>query len=301
MAQLSGVVTPLLTPFEDDGSIAEDLWAAHAKWILGQGGHYLSPFGTTGEALSIPIETRMRALEVLVEAGVPASAILPGTGLCALDETAMLTAHARDLGCPGAMTLPPFFYTGASEDGLFAYFSQLVEREGKGGLKLILYHIPSHAGVGVSPGLAARLNAAFPEVFVGYKDSSGDWSNTQAVLDAAPGLSVFPGSEAFLTQGLAAGGAGCISATCNINVAQIRKLYDAVQAGKETDALDARVKETRKIIQDAELIPAMKALLADRLNDRRWRNVCLPLMPPADGLGQRMAEALGDAVAHIAA
>ncbi|MEM9043447.1 MAG: dihydrodipicolinate synthase family protein [Pseudomonadota bacterium] len=299
MAQLSGVVTPLLTPFEADGSIAEDLWVGHAKWILEQGGHFLSPFGTTGEALSVPLTERMRAVELLVEAGIPASSIVPGTGLCALEETARLTAHARDLGCTGAMTLPPFFYTGASEDGLAGYFAHLISTVDPRDLKLVLYHIPSHAGVGISPSLAARLNRDFPDTVVGYKDSSGDWSNTQAVIDAAPNLSVFPGSEVFLTQGLTAGGVGCISATCNINVGEIRRLLDAVGAGQDTAALDASVKSTRKTIQDAGLIPAMKALLAYRLGDARWENIRLPLMPPSDGLGERVAEALGASVDHL--
>ncbi|MEM1277746.1 MAG: dihydrodipicolinate synthase family protein [Pseudomonadota bacterium] len=301
MQKLTGVVTPLLTPFDADGTIAQDLWINHAKWILAQGGHTLSPFGTTGEALSLSIETRMRAVELLVEAGIPADLIVPGTGLCALEETARLTAHARDLGCAGAMTLPPFFYTGADEDGLAAYFAELIATVGAKDLKLVLYHIPSHAGVGISPSLAARLNSAFPDVVLGYKDSSGDWSNTEAVITAAPGLSVFPGSEAFLTKGLATGGVGCISATCNINVAEIRRLYDTARAGEDVTALDASVKSTRKIVQDAGLIPAMKALLAYRLGEPRWRNTRLPLMPPADGLGERVSEALGDAVAHVAA
>ncbi|MBY8975640.1 dihydrodipicolinate synthase family protein [Rhodobacteraceae bacterium NNCM2] len=301
MTGLAGVVTPIMTPFEENGEIANDLWVAHAKWILAEGGHYLSPFGTTGEALSVSMRARMAAVEALVDAGIPADRLVPGTGLCSLEETRRLTAHARDLGCAGVMTLPPFFYTGASEDGLVRYFSELIDAEGQGALKLVLYHIPSHAGVGISPSLAARLNTAFPEIVVGYKDSSGDWGNTQAVIDAAPGLGVFPGSEAFLTKGLAAGGVGCISATCNINVGQIRRLYDGASAGEDVAALDAEVKSVRKTIQDAGLIPAMKALLAERLNEPRWRNVLAPLTPPEASLGATINAALGSAASHIAA
>ncbi|MEM9737319.1 MAG: dihydrodipicolinate synthase family protein, partial [Pseudomonadota bacterium] len=186
MAEIKGVITPILTPFNADGSLADDLWVAHANWVLGQGAHFLSPFGTTGESASVSLAERKRALEVLVSAGVPAERLIPGTGLCALAETVELSCHARDLGIAGVMTLPPFFYTGASEDGLVRYFEGLVAETGA--LPIVLYHIPSHAGVGVSPSLAARLNEAMPEVIVGYKDSGGQWENTQAVIDAAPGL-----------------------------------------------------------------------------------------------------------------
>lgn len=301
MSALTGVVTPILTPFEADGRIASDLWVEHAKWILAEGSHFVSPFGTTGEALSLSSRARMAAVEALIDAGVPPAQIIPGTGLCALEETRALTAHARDLGCAGVMTLPPFFYTGASEDGLARYFSELIEAEGQGGLKIVLYHIPSHAGVGISPTLATRLNIAFPEVVVGYKDSSGDWENTQAVIDTAPGLSVFPGSEVFLTKGLAVGAVGCISATCNVNAGQIRQLFDAFQAGEAVDRLDAEVKSVRKIVQDMGLIPAMKALLAHRRNEPRWRNVLAPLMPPDPAMGGHISSALGHAADHISA
>ena len=299
MIRFSGVITPLLTPFENDGMIAEDLWVGHAGWLLDQGSHYLSPFGTTGEALSVPLEMRMRAVEILVMGGIPAERIVPGTGLCALEETARLTAHARDLGCAGAMVLPPFFYTGVGDGGLSAFFSRLIEIEGQERLKLILYHIPSHTGVGISPDLAAHLNKTYPDSVVGYKDSSGDWANTQAVIEAVPGLAVFPGSEAFLAEGLAAGVAGCISATCNVNVMRIRALFDAVQAKENVVELDAQVKFTRGVVQDAGLIPAMKALLALWLDEPRWRNLRLPLLPPADGLGERVAETLSGTISRI--
>lgn len=301
MPRLTGVITPILTPFEADGSLAEDLWIAHARWLLAEGANYLSPFGTTGEALSLSQAERMRALDVLVTAGIPAERLIPGTGLTALPETMALTAHAADLGCAGAMTLPPFFYTGASEDGLAAYFDDLVAAVARPGFALVLYHIPSHAGVGISPKLAARLHESHPETVLGYKDSSGDWENTKAVMAAAPGLSVFPGSEAFLARGWPLGTAGCISATCNINVAQIRALYDALTASAPTDALEADVKAVRQIIQDAGLIPAMKALLAHRLEEPRWTHIRPPLSPPRPGLGADLVDRLGDAIAHIAA
>lgn len=299
MTRLEGVVTPLLTPFEDSGEIAGDLWLQHAQWLLAEGASYLSPFGTTGEAMSVSGRARMNALEVLIDGGVPANRLVPGTGLCSLDETEMLTRHARELGCAGVMTLPPFFYTGASEDGLFGFFARLIERESA--LPIVLYHIPSHAGVGISPSLAARLSSAFPDIVTGYKDSSGDWSNTQAVIGSAPGLGVFPGSEAFLSQGLNAGGVGCISATCNINVGQIRRLYDGILAGENTEDLDAEVKSVRKTVQGAGLIPAMKALLSNRLREPRWLNVLAPLVAPDPVLGKQVNGALGRAVEHIAA
>ena len=294
MPHLTGIVCPLLTPFNDDGSIARDLWVAHARKVLDDGAHYLSPFGTTGEALSVSLAERMAALEWLIEAGIPANRLMPGTGLPALAETAVLTAHAVQAGAAAAMVLPSFFYVQAGDDGQFRYFSELVDRVGDERLRIILYNIPQNSGVAVSPALTARLSAAFPQTVVAYKDSSGNWENTVAVMEAAPDVAMFPGSEAFLTQGLAAGAAGCISATVNINARAIRAVYEAALRGEDVSAADAAMKEFRRAVQEAGLISGMKALLAATSGDRRWLNLRAPhldaTLAQGEALWRRLAQ-----------
>ncbi|WP_119274446.1 dihydrodipicolinate synthase family protein [Taklimakanibacter deserti] len=295
MNSIKGVIAPILTPFEADGSIARDLWIAHAKWVLDEGAHYLSPFGTTGEALSLSPGERMEALEWLAEAGISPSRMIPGTGLTALPDTVELTRHAVGLGCAGAMVLPSFFYVAAGDDGQARYFGELVEKVASPELKLVLYHIPQNSGVPVTPDLAARLNRAFPQTVVGYKDSAGDWSNTAAVIAAAPQVSVFPSSEGQLTQGLASGAAGCISASVNLNAAAIRAVYDGARAGRDVMAGDAAIKAFRKAVQAAGLIGGMKAVLAVRSGDARWLNLRAPHENTTLALGEALLAALGEA------
>ncbi len=299
MTRLSGIICPLLTPFEQDGSIARDLWVDHAKWVLGQGAHYLSPFGTTGEALSVGITARMQALEWLVEAGIPADRLMPGTGLTALADTLALSRHAVGLGCAGIMVLPSFFYRAAGDEGQARYFGELIEAVADPRLRMILYSIPQNTGVPISPALTARLNAAFPDMVVAYKDSSGDWANTQAVIAAAPAVSVFPGSESFLTQGLAAGGAGCISATVNLNAAAIRAVFDGATGGRDVSAADAAIKGFRARVQRAGLIAGMKAALAVTSGDDRWLNLAPPHLNATREQGAALLAALGPAADHL--
>lgn len=294
-----GVIAPILTPFEKDGSIARDLWVEHAQWVLEQGAHYLSPFGTTGEALSMSTRERIQALEWLLLAGIPADRLMPGVGVTALAETAELTAHAVACGASAVMVLPSFFYGASGDEGQARYFSELIERTASPALKMILYHIPQNAGVGVSPMLTARLNAAYPETVVAYKDSGGDFTHTQAVIAAAPAISVFPGSESFLVQGLAQGGAGCISATVNLNAAAIRAAYDGAVQGRDVTAADAAMKAFRKAVQDAGLIPAMKAVLAVRSGDARWLNLRAPHIHATAEKGSALLALLGNAADHI--
>lgn len=294
-----GVIAPILTPFEKDGSIARDLWVSHAKWVLDQGAHYLSPFGTTGEALSLSIHERIEGLEWLLEAGIPAGRLMPGTGVTALPETEELTAHAMSRGCAAVMVLPSFFFPAAADDGHARYFSELIERIASPALRMILYHIPQNTGVAISPELTARLNRAYPDTVIAYKDSGGDWANTQAVMKAAPAISMFPGSETFLTRGLAAGGAGCISATMNLNAAAIRAVYEGAIAGHNVAAADTVIKAFRKTVQDAGLVPPMKAALAVRSGDRRWLRLRAPLRDATVEEGVALLAQLGGTADHI--
>ena len=293
--RFKGVITPILTPHNDDCSVAHDLYLTHAADCLSGGAHYLSPFGTTGEATSHTIRERMDVLERLVTTGTArADQLMPGTGLCSMGETETLCRHALELGCAAVMTLPPFFFVNATDEGLYRYFSALIEGIGSDDLRVCLYHIPQMTRIGISPTLAARLGEAFPGTVVAYKDSSGNWENTRAVIEAAPGISVFPGSESFLLQAMKIGGGGCISASCNTNMAAIRALYDLAEA-EEWEAAEAALTPInlhREAIQEGGLIPALKALKAHRTGDARWLNLRPPLENAESAAGEAIVRTL---------
>ena len=217
-----GVIAPLLTPFSDDLSIAADLYIAHAQWLLEQGCTGIAPFGTTGEALSVGIDERIAAIRALLDSGIDPALVIPGTGLTNVADTARLSRACLDMGCAAVMTLPPFYFKGVSGDGLYAYFEQLIATLGSDA-RIFLYHIPPIAVVGIPPALAKRLHRNFPGQVVGIKDSSGDWGNTQELLEIDD-LIVYPGSELPLLDALERGAPGCISATANVNAAAIAKI-----------------------------------------------------------------------------
>lgn len=276
--QFNGVIAPVLTPFDSSGKPDAERFLAHAKWLLEDGCTGLAPFGTTGEANSLGLEERKKLLDTLVEGGVDPSLLMPGTGVCALSDTVSLTRHAVELGCGGAMVLPPFYYKAVSDDGLFAYYADVIERVGDDRLRIYLYHIPPVAVVGLSVSLVGRLISAFPNIVVGLKDSSGDWDNTKALLDAYPEFTVFPGSEIFLLDGLRNGAAGCITATGNVNARMIRNLYNRWESD-EADALQQEVTSVRTTIQARPMIPMLKAIVAHFHNDPVWTNVRPPFLP----------------------
>ena len=283
----AGVLVPVLTPFTASGEPDAARFTAFCRWLLDQGAGGLAIFGTTSEANSMSPVERMGLLDHLVQAGIPAEKLMPGTGACAMTDAAALVRHAVGHGCGGVLMLPPFYYKPVSDDGIFAFISGVIDQVGSSALRMFLYHIPPMAVVGYSLDLVGRFIKAYPQTVVGLKDSSGDWNNTAALLDRYPGFAVFPGSEGFLLAALRKGGAGCITSTGNINVPGIAKLYANWQ-GPQADALQAEVSKVRQTVLNYPAVPALKRIVAHFHNDPAWAVVRPPLVP----LGEAQSSAL---------
>ena len=282
-----GVLVPVLTPFTPSGDPDLGRFVAFCRWLLDQGAGGLSVFGTTSEANSMSSPERMALLDGLIEAGIPPGKLMPGTGACSITEAATLVRHAVGHGCGGVLLLPPFYYKGVSDDGIFAFVSAVIDKVASAALRIYLYHIPPVAQVGYSLDLVARLIKAYPETVVGLKDSSGDWNNTAALLERCPGFAVFPGSEVFLLDALRKGGAGCITASGNVNVPGIRKAYENWR-GPQAETLQAEITTLRKALQAYPMIPALKRIVAHFHKDPDWARV----RPPLVALDQAQSAAL---------
>ena len=221
---------------------------------------------------------RMELLDRLIEAGIPAAKLMPGTGACAMTDAATLVRHAVGHGCGGVLMLPPFYYKGVSDDGIFAFISGVIDKVGSPALRLFLYHIPPMAVIGFSVDLVGRLITAYPETVVGLKDSSADWNNTAALLERFPDFAVFPGSEVFLLDGLRKGAVGCITASGNVNVPGIKRVYENWR-GPQAEALQAEITTLRNTLQAYPMVPALKRIVAHYHNDASWAAVRPPLLP----------------------
>jgi 4-hydroxy-tetrahydrodipicolinate synthase len=282
---ICGVLAPVVTPFKADLSPDEERFIRHCQWLLSQNCG-LAVFGTNSEANSMSAAERMSLLDVLIASGLDPSRIMPGTGCCSMTETVELTAHAVKHGCAGVLMLPPFYYKNVNEEGLYRYFSEVVQRVGESRLKIYLYHIPPVAIVGITPKLVERLLNAYPTAIAGMKDSSGDWNNTKTFLDAfaARTFDIFVGSESFLLANLRNGGVGTISATANVNPAAIHKLYavaSAVSADNDAEQQQAQLNVVRDVFGSRKfpsMIAALKQAIAMYANDPDWTRVRPPLV-----------------------
>lgn len=274
--KISGVLSPVVTPFHADLGVDSDRLVRQCRWLLGRNCG-LAIFGTTSEGNSLAVEEKIDLLDALAEAGLDTRRMMPGTGACAIPDAARLMSHAVKLGCSGVLMLPPFYYKGVGDQGLFRGYSEVIQRVGDANLRIYLYHIPQVSQVPISLALIESLLKEYPDTVVGIKDSSGDWSNMAAMLTQFPGFAMFPGNEALLLKSMRNGGAGCITATANINSGAIGELA-ANWRSPDAQAMQDNVNGVRGVIQRFPMIPALKAAVAHYSGDAEWERVRPPLV-----------------------
>jgi 4-hydroxy-tetrahydrodipicolinate synthase len=290
---MRGALAPVITPFTRHYEPDAARLIAHCRWLISQDCG-LAVFGTNSEGNSLSAEEKLDLLDQLIAAGLPAERMMPGTGQSAISDTALLTARAVKLGCGGVLMLPPFFYKGVPDEGLFRVVSEVIQRVGDERLRIYLYHIPPVAQVGFSLDLIERLIKAYPGVVAGIKDSSGDFENTRAMLKRFPGWGVFCGNELRTVEAMTLGAVGVISATCNVNPGAIADLCRNY-AAPDAEARQARVNEVRKLIQGFPMIQALKATVASFSGDEAWERV----RPPLVELDSAQKRALREETARI--
>lgn len=279
---VSGVNCAAATPLNADMTPDLGLFAAHCQHLLAKGCHGIALLGTTGEANSFSLFERQLILEAALKAGISGEQLIPGTGVNAAPETVALTRHALANGVSRVVMLPPSYYKGISDEGLFASYAGIIEAIGDSRLKIILYHIPQVSAVPLSHALIARLIAAFPDTVVGIKDSAGDIANMQQIAAAHPGFAVLAGADPLLLPLLKSGGAGCITATSNLVSDSLRTIYDHVHDAAhsaEVDAAQARINAWRSLSNSYVQIPTIKAMVGLQSGEPAWSRVRPPLMP----------------------
>ena len=276
---LSGVIAAVATAVHPQGGPDIGRSTALARHLLENGCDGLNVLGTTGEATSFSVAERQAVMTGYREAGLPLGRLMVGTGAAALADAVALTQHAAELGFAGALVLPPFYYKGVPDDGLFAYMAAIVAATAEHPIPIYLYHYPAQSGLPWHTALIARLLDAFGGRIVGLKDSSGDMAFAREVAAIRPEFRVFPSTEAALMEARSGTFAGCISATANLNA----DLCAPAWHNGDLAALEAAV-SIRKLFDGKALVSGVKALLAHIHGDPEWARMQPPLgaFPAAD-------------------
>lgn len=278
---IHGVFSASATPILADGTPDHATFAAHARALLGEGCDGIALLGTTGEANSFSLGQRIALVEKVIEAGIEAKRLLPGTSQTNVVDTVTLTRHALEAGVAASVVLPPFYYKGVSDEGLFRFYAEVIEGVKSDSLRVVLYHIPPIAQVGISLELTRRLLDTFPGIVVGVKDSSGKIESMQAFASAFENFSVLAGADPFMLPLLKSGGAGCVTSSSNLIAKHLRVVFDNwfdLARTAEVDNAQARINAWRDLSNAYVQLPTIKAMLAKRRSHDGWMRVRPPLV-----------------------
>lgn len=294
---LSGVfaaaVTPYLgrprTPGKPDTAFDFESLAMFLHFLASRGCHGALLFGTTGEGPSFSPKERealLRAIRV-IKHQVRDFKMLVGTGTPSLSETIELTKLAYELGYDGTVVLPPYYFRKASEEGLFQWFSEVIESAVPPGKHLLGYHIPVMTGVGFSLDLLERLKTKYPDQFAGIKDSSHDEAFAAAIGQRfGKDLLVLNGTDSYFHHALNNNAQGAITAPANLISDNLRQVWDLFQSGKDPSAAQAKVTEQRHFLEQfSPIAPVLKGLLHQIHGLPHWS-----VRPPLERLNEKMID-----------
>jgi len=276
---LAGVYAAALTPLQDDYSPDLKAIPQLLSFLAKRGCHGALLLGTTGEGPSFFADERVKifkaALEVHQE--LPEFRLLAGTGTPSMTETINLTRAAFDLGYAGAVVLPPYYFHQAKTEGLFTWFSEVINRAVPKDSNIFGYHIPAQSGVPLSLDLLTMLKDAFPDQFAGIKDSSGDPKFSQTLGEQfGSDLVILNGNDALFSHALANQASGCITAMANLFSPDLRVVWDAHQRNTSAPAAQNRLTAQRAIFNKYPPFAAsIKSILPYFHNFPRW-----PVHPP---------------------
>ncbi len=271
---LAGVIAAVLTPLT--GALQPDLPKASAyyRWLLDNGCDGLNVLGTTGEAMSLSVRQRISLMQHLASDGVALDRMMVGTGSASLADTIALTTAALDAGFGGVLVMPPFFYRGATDDGILEFFDALARATQIGPGLLYLYNFPQMSGTTFALELVRRLHGVVP--IAGLKDSSNDLPYAQSLHDAFPQLRIFPSSESHARHAKHAGLAGCISGTVALWPHVAGALWNRAEE-PQTELLQIELSAMRDEVTAHPLIPAVRFLVALQQKDPSWERPLPPL------------------------
>ena len=296
---LEGVFAAAVTPLDAAGDPDLSGFPSLIDFLANRGCHGLLFLGTTGEGPSFSLRERQLILREAVRyraVAWPQLKILAGTGCANLVETIELTRAAFELGVDAVVTLPAFYYKGVGEAGIAAYFEQVLRSAVPPDGRLLVYHIPQTSGVAIPAASLSALRQRFPDQMWGMKDSQDDLAHTLDITSQFPGFHVFCGSDSILTEALAGGACGSITALSNVTSLLNRAVWDAHQQGSAAPQAQAALVGARKAIKGLSGPAAMKAALSDMFGFPDW-----PVRAPLEALTSEQRTGLISALSALLA
>jgi 4-hydroxy-tetrahydrodipicolinate synthase len=271
---LSGVFAAAVTPLDANGQLELDSLPAYLSFLARRGCHGALLLGTTGEGPSFAHHERVKLMKTALQVrqDYPEFRLLAGTGTPSLEETIVNTRATFDHGLDGVVVLPPYYYRSANDEGLFAWYSRLIQRAVPSDGALLGYHIPAVSGVPLSLTLLSRLKDTYPGQFAGLKDSSGSLEHARQLGEQfGKDLVVFNGNDRLFSAALQASASGCITAMASLCSPILRRVWDAHLQGGADPHSQVMLDDCRSVMDKIPPAPPLlKSMLTQMHNFPRW-------------------------------
>lgn len=302
MFKISGVYCAVITPLKNNLSINPDLHLRHCQSLMQKGLDGLVIFGTNGEASSFSVTQKIKSIEFLLENRIDASNLLIGTGSASLEDAIELTKFSVKIGAKASLIIPPFYFKNVTDDGVIAYYRNVIEQTGDNNFKFLLYNIPQHSGVTINFNIIENLLKLYPNNVVGLKDSTGDMDNMLKTIKYFNDFAVFCGNGALALHTSRRGGAGAITGDANITAKLLSFIIHNFRNEKQIENfenLQMLIEKIRNVLNSHEQISLLKAYYSVADNMDEWNNVMPPLKRIDNPSNNKQVTALLDLVGQI--
>ena len=263
-----GVYAAGLSVFNEDSTLNIEATVNHAESIIRNGLHGVFFFGSTGQSQLISVSEKKELISKIASHKLKKHFFL-GTGCNSLKENIEIVKYAMEYDFKDFLIMPPAYYKGNTDEGIFNFYSLLIKAAPK--IKIILYNFEKLSGFKFSAEFVKKLVKTYPDNIVGCKDSSYNLFENLKL----PNFLMFPGSEAKLLKGLELGCSGCISAVTNVTHSLARKVYDDFEK-KETQSANDKLIAVRESFDQYNLISALHSFLSTKEN--KYKKVLPPLV-----------------------
>lgn len=238
MVNFGSVVTAMLTPFREDGSVNYEVTEQLAAHLADNGTDSLVVCGTTGESPSLSWDEEYQLFQVVQKAVAGKAKVIAGTGSNCTEEAIAATQKAAKIGLDGSLQVVPY-YNKPPQAGLYQHFQAIAKSCPD--IPLVLYNVPGRTSQNLQPETVARL--AEIDNIVALKESSGNFDQASQLRRLVPpDFAIYSGDDYFTLAMLTLGGAGVVSVASHLVGPQLQQMIQAFEAGKINVATELHLK-----------------------------------------------------------
>ena len=262
-----GVYAATLSVLNENSSLNVKETISHAENIINEGLHGVFFFGSTGQSQLISMSEKKELVSKLPFSKLKNNFFL-GTGFNSLNDNLEFIKYSMEYGFNTFLIMPPAYYKGNTEEGVFEFYKQIIKNVTK--VKIILYNFEKLSGFKFESEFVKKLVSSYPKNIIGCKDSTYNLYEKIKIKD----FLMFPGDESKLLKGLKIGCSGCISAIANVTHKLAREVFDDFQKNK-TQKSNEKLINVRHTFDKYNLISGLHSYMS--LQNSKFENLLPPL------------------------